>query len=106
MVYHTAAQVAALRKMPIDVILASNRLNIEKLYGVTKNMIMIEEMKYYQSNFENRSNIQGRFVKFEYPVFDDQISRRQVVYDEEKSKISVLSWMKWYGEEMFESNDN
>jgi len=112
MVYHTAAQVAALRKMPIDVILASNRLNIEKLYGVTKNMIMIEEMKYYQSNFENRSNIQGRSVKFEYPVFDDQISRRQVLYDEgadlikEKSKISVLSWMKWYGEEMLESNDN
>merc|ERR1719167_882347 len=112
MVYHTAAQVAALRKMPIDVILASNRLNIEKLYGVTKNMIMIEEMKYYQSNFENRSNIQGRSVKFEYPVFDDQISRRQVVYDEgadlirEQSKISVLSWMKWYGEEMLESNDN
>ena len=82
MVYHTAAQVAALRKMPIDVILASNRLNIEKLYGVTKNMIMIEEMKYYQSNFENRSNMQRRSVKFEYPVFDDHISRRQVVYDE------------------------
>merc|ERR1719430_14561 len=69
-------------------------------------------MKYYHSNFESPSNIQRRSVKFEYPVFDDQISRRQVVYDEgadlmkEKSKISVLSWMKWYGEEMLESNSN
>ena len=95
MVYHTAAQVATLRKVSVDVILASNRLNIERLYGVTKNMIAVEEIKYCEDRINNRNFLQ-RTVVNESPKANLQIARRKVVYDENDfcMKGDIITWLK------------
>ena len=95
MVYHTAAQVATLRKVSVDVILASNRLNIERLYGVTKNMIAVEEIKYCEDRINNRNFLQ-RTVVNESPKANLQIARRKVVYDENDlyMKGDIITWLR------------
>lgn len=45
MVFHVAQQLAILRNISVDEILAKNRANIEQCYGLTPNMVLGEEHK-------------------------------------------------------------
>jgi TatD DNase family protein len=111
MVFHTAAQIASLRNSSIDVVLSSNRSNIEKLYGVTTKMISAEEMKIRQSMGTRNLDYNQQWPERNPCQQTKDTARRHVIRQDPyesnlgKVELSLEQWMCWYGEAVMLDDD-